>query len=260
MAHQFSLSKEITESACYQNSRQLMDILKSCELNWFSFVEVIKEKMKDYSKEAIDQLLIDFSGHLHLFNLEEREELIIEQSRQAFLLAQRLDNSDADDEAVVSEAEEMEVDWGNINDPLQKEAQSAIVQKVRNVRLSAKRKAAKKIAEERFLRRRRGKNVSKILKECPDIGQTIENYVRSAGAGADSRRRTVVLTLMVIVKYRRNQRSAELKNIWKWYTIESLGTVQLLNFVWLETSDGSHPYAIGVLQESHEEGHEKDSR
>lgn len=196
MAHQFSLSKEITESACYQNSHQLMDILKSCELNWFSFVEVIKEKMKDYSKEAIDQLLLDFSGQLHLFNLDEREELIIEQSRQAFLLARRLDenNSDADDEAVLSEAEEMEVDWGNIHDPLQKEAQSAIIQKIRNLRLGAKRKAAKKIAEERFLRRRRGKNVSKILKECPDIGQTIENYVKSAGAGADSWRRTGVLT------------------------------------------------------------------
>ena len=196
MAHQFSLSKEITESACYQNSHQLRDILKSCELNWFSFVEVIKEKMKDYSKEAIDQLLLDFSGQLHLFNLDEREELIIEQSRQAFLLARRLDenNSDADDEAVLSEAEEMEVDWGNIHDPLQKEAQSAIIQKIRNLRLGAKRKAAKKIAEERFLRRRRGKNVSKILKECPDIGQTIENYVKSAGAGADSWRRTGVLT------------------------------------------------------------------
>ena len=196
MAHQFSLSKEITESACYQNSHQLMDILKSCELNWFSFVEVIKEKMKDYSKEAIDQLLLDFSGQLHLFNLEEREELIIEQSRQAFLLARRLDenNSDADDETVLSEAEEMEVDWGNIHDPLQKEAQSAIVQKIRNLRLGAKRKAAKKIAEERFLRRRRGKNVSKILKECPDIGQMIENYLTSAGAGADSWRRTGVLT------------------------------------------------------------------
>lgn len=66
--------------------------------------------------------------------------------------------------------------------------------------------------------------------------------------------------LMVIVKYRRNQRLAELKNIWKWYTIEILGTVQLLNFVWLETADGSYPYAIGVLQESHAEGQEKDSR
>ena len=66
--------------------------------------------------------------------------------------------------------------------------------------------------------------------------------------------------LMVIVKHRRSQRLAELKNIWKWCTIESLSTVQLLNFVWLETSDGSHPYAIGVLQESHAEGQEKDSR
>ena len=65
---------------------------------------------------------------------------------------------------------------------------------------------------------------------------------------------------MVTVKYRKNQRLAELKNILKWCTIVSLGTVQLLNFVWLETSEGSHPYAIGVLQESHVEGQEKDSR
>ena len=159
MPHQFSLSKQITESACYQNSHQLMDILKSCELNWFSFVEVIKEKMNDYSKEAIDQLLLDFSGQLHLFNLEEREEMIIEQSRQAFLLVQRLEenNSDADDEAVLLEEEEVEVDWGNIHDPLQKKAQSAIVQKIRNLRLNSKREAAKKIAEARFLKRRRAR-------------------------------------------------------------------------------------------------------
>lgn len=80
MAHQFSLSKEITETTCYENSQQLMDILKSCELNWLHFVEVIKGKMNDYSKEAIGQLLLNFGGQLHLFNLEEREELIIEQS------------------------------------------------------------------------------------------------------------------------------------------------------------------------------------
>ena len=96
-----------------------MDIVKSCALNWFSFVEVIKEKMNDYSKEAIDELLLDFGGHLHLFNLEERKELIIEQSRQAFLLAQKLEvnDSDVDDEAVLSEAEKVEADWGSIHDP-----------------------------------------------------------------------------------------------------------------------------------------------
>lgn len=201
MAYQFSLSREITKSTCYQNSHQLMDVLKAYELNWFSFVEVIKEKMTDYSKEAINQLVLDFAGQLHLLNLNEREECIIEQSRQAFLLAQRLqeDNFDGDDKAALSdeeeeEEEEVEVDWGNIHDPLQKEAKSAIAQMIRNMHLNAKRQAAKKIAEARFLSRRRGKNVSKILKECPDIGQTIENYVKSAGAGADSWRRTGILT------------------------------------------------------------------
>ena len=195
MAHPFSLSKEITESACYQNSHQLMDILKSCELNWFSFVEVIKEKMNDYSKEAIDQLLLNFRGQLDLFNLEEKEERIIEQSRQPFLLTQKFqeDKFDGDDEAALSKAEEVEVDRGHIHDPLQKGAQSVIQQTIKKLRLNAKRQAAK-IAEARFLSRRRGKNVSKILKECPDIGQTIENYVKSAGAEADSWCRTGVLT------------------------------------------------------------------
>ena len=72
--------------------------------------------MNDYSKEATDQLLLDFGGQLHLLNLEEREERIIEQSRQAFLLPQRLqeDNFDGNDEAALSKAEQVEVDWGNI--------------------------------------------------------------------------------------------------------------------------------------------------
>lgn len=30
--------------------------------------------------------------------------------------------------------------------------------------------------------------------ECPDIGSTIENYVKSAGVGADTWRRTGILT------------------------------------------------------------------
>lgn len=153
----------------------------------------------------------------------------------------------------------MEVDWGNIHDPLQREGQSAIVQKIRNLRLCAERQAAKKIAEARFRRRKRSKNVRKILKECPDIGQTTENHVKSAGAGAGSWRRTGASRLMVIVKCRRNQRLAASKSIWKWYTVVNLRMVPLLNFVLLQTSEESHPYAIGVLQESNAEEQEKDS-
>ena len=44
VARQFSLVKEITESACYQNSYQLMDILWSCELNWLSCLKSSKKR------------------------------------------------------------------------------------------------------------------------------------------------------------------------------------------------------------------------
>lgn len=46
----------------------------------------------------------------------------------------------------------------------------------------------------RFLRRRKGKTGRKIIKECPDIGRTTEDYVKSTGVGADCWR-TGVLTL-----------------------------------------------------------------
>ena len=59
---------------------------------------------------------------------------------------------------------------------------------------NARRKAAQWIAEVIFLRRKRGKNVGKILKECPGIGSTIESYVKNAGVGADRWRRTGILT------------------------------------------------------------------
>ena len=65
---------------------------------------------------------------------------------------------------------------------------------MKSYRLKSKRTAARKIAEARFLRRKRGKKVGKILRECPDIGKTIESYVRSTGAGADSWRRTGLIT------------------------------------------------------------------
>ena len=197
ITHQFSLSKQITDTgSVYQNSQELMDLLRACELNWFLFVEVIEQKLSGYTKAAIDQILLDFSGQIQLLKLNEREESIIEQSRQAYLLSERLqgNQSDVDDDAIGSETEESGADWGNIHDPLQPEARAIISQKVKQLKINARRKAAQRIAEARFLRRKRGKNVGKILKECPDIGSTIENYVKSAGVGAESWRRTGILT------------------------------------------------------------------
>ncbi|CAH3156626.1 unnamed protein product [Porites evermanni] len=134
ITHQFSLSKQITDTgSVYQNSQELMDLLRACELNWFLFVAVIEQKLSGYTKAAIDQILLDFSGQIQLLKLNEREESIIEQSRLAYLLSERLQ--------------------GN----------------------------------------QEGKMLEKFS-ECPDIGSTIENYVKSVGVGADSWRRTGILT------------------------------------------------------------------
>ena len=97
----------------------------------------------------------------------------------------------SDEELIQSECEESHVDWGTIHDPLQAEAKDIISKQVKSICLKAKRNAAKKIAEARFLR---PKTVGRILKECPDIGKMIESYVKSAGVGADSWRRTGLLT------------------------------------------------------------------
>ena len=90
-AHQFPLNKQIIYTgSVYQNSHELMDLLRACELNWFLFVEVLKQKLNSYTKAVIDQILLDLSGQLHLLKLNEREESIVEQNRQAYLLSDRL--------------------------------------------------------------------------------------------------------------------------------------------------------------------------
>ena len=64
-----------------------------------------------------------------------------------------------DDDAIGSETEESGADWGNIHDPLQPEARDIISQKVKQLKRNERRKAAQRIAEARFLKRKTGKNV-----------------------------------------------------------------------------------------------------
>ena len=53
---------------------------------------------------------------------------------------------------------------------------------------------AKRIQEQHFLRRRISRKVKGIVKDYPDIGQTVEDFVKSCNVGADAWRRTGVLT------------------------------------------------------------------
>ena len=64
----------------------------------------------------------------------------------------------------------------------------------RALRKKAKRDAVKKKVSESLLKRKIPKRVSRVIKEHPDVGKDIEDFVKSKRVGADAWRRTGVLT------------------------------------------------------------------
>ena len=99
-SHEFSLPenpdicKQVTETGeTYLNTHQLMDLLQECQLNWYCFAEVMKQKLASHGKEhLLDQVLLDFSGQIPFLNITLHNEKLIEQSRQAYLADQRSNN------------------------------------------------------------------------------------------------------------------------------------------------------------------------
>ena len=81
-----------------------------------------------------------------------------------------------------------------ITDPLSDKAKHLIAKKCTVIRRRARRCKKKAIAERSLLSRKISKRVSKILKDCPNIGETIEKFVQERNVGADAWRRTGVLT------------------------------------------------------------------
>ena len=92
-----------------------------------------------------------------------------------------------------SESEDGE-QWVGVKDVLDEKGRQLIARKIKCLRKMAARQAAKKIANQRFLRRKRSKHVGTILHKFPDIGNEIERFVESRGVGADAWRGTGVLT------------------------------------------------------------------
>lgn len=71
----------------------------------------------------------------------------------------------------------------------------AVIRKKRAaIQRYAQRVKAKHIAKQYFLRRRISKKVKGIVTDFPEIGKTIEEFVKSCNVGADAWRRTGVLT------------------------------------------------------------------
>jgi len=206
--HQFELSEYVNDGECYKhvtetgdismNSHQLQDILKKCSLNWFTFVDVVKEMLHDLNLEAVEQLLLDFAGQIPFLGLSLEEERLVEHSRQAYLFIKNSfqREQDVQNGEVISDSDASETElWQNgISDALGEDGRLMIQKKRNSLHRKAVRESRRKVMERRFLKRRCSKKMSRIIQDCPGIGAAIEEFVAQCGEGADAWRRTGVVT------------------------------------------------------------------
>jgi hypothetical protein len=75
-----------------------------------------------------------------------------------------------------------------------KEVKCLVIRKQASIKQRARRLKSRILAERRFLSRKIKKRTSEIIKQFPNIGEIIEEYVADHNVGADAWRRTGVLT------------------------------------------------------------------
>ena len=73
-------------------------------------------------------------------------------------------------------------------------ARALIAAKRKQIRNRGRYLKAKYIAQKKFLSRKTSHHVKQILRDCPNIGDVMEKFVEECNIGADSWRRTGVLT------------------------------------------------------------------
>lgn len=176
--------------------QQLCDVLRCCDLNWIEFARVVTGMNENKQSDVVENMLNEFAEKLPELNFSEDEHCLINQSRQAYSVHEHFKEkeADVDNGVIVSESEGENMDnLSEVKDPLDTKGVSCIMKRREAIRRKAKREMSKRIAERRFLQKR-SKKIGTIQKQFPDIGNTIEEFVRKQGVGADSWRRTGVLT------------------------------------------------------------------
>lgn len=169
-------------------------VLEQCKHNWFEIIERLHIQGESHpDNEAI-------LSEISQLELDAPSLQLLEQSRLAYLAAEndmyeQQHTARALNGEIVSESESDDPEsYVMITDPLSEEGKLLIKKKRAAIHRKMKRQQAKATAERRLLSRKVTKRVSQIIKECPDIGKTIETFVQSCNVGADAWRRTGVLT------------------------------------------------------------------
>lgn len=192
--------------------QQMLFMLRSNELNWFSFVEELRMLLQEFTTEALNEVLLDFAHYLSSSDIDKNEEHLIEQSRQAYLERERRRVMEEETSDIESDPEsDNPDDWVDIDDISSKQAKEMVAKQWKILKRRARIQAAKRIAQAGFLKRKITKRVAKVIEKYPNIGKDIEDFVKEQKVGADAWRRTGVLTF----SYGKNQEISGLKVTYK---------------------------------------------
>ena len=181
-------------------SEVLKSTLEHSCFNWFEFWAQIEQLLESDPSTVDLPLMKKVFDTISELGLSDEEVNLTNQSYYAFLAAESDQAEDrqrarALNGEVVSECESDDPEaYLSTTNPLSIASRRLVAKKRTAVKRRATRLKAKAIASANLLSKQVSKRCSTILRDCPDIGKTIESFVENGNVGADHWRRTGVLT------------------------------------------------------------------
>ncbi|CAB4005889.1 Chromatin modification-related YNG2 [Paramuricea clavata] len=191
---------EQTESATHTttsslNHSALVSMLKENKMNWISFVEKLKLNINNLSEGSLEELVKDLASFIPKSDLTDAEKNCADQSYQAYLAVRQ--GACREDQEFVTESESDDPeDWVQLKEATAESSQlqNKIKKQAIILKKYKKRLIAKDVARLCILKRKVPNRVSKTVLKYPNIGKDIEKFARENPIGADSWRKTGLLT------------------------------------------------------------------
>lgn len=238
---------------CQSFLEQLQEIVKQSDFNWFEVNAHLEDRV---GPENIHRVTIELSSAIDQLKITKREKQLLEISHEAFLAdekfnsLQRTWHADMLNGCIVTDSESDDPDAvENAVTPLDPSLKGIIQKRMAAVKRRMQRLKAKRIEEQRFLCRRKSKKMKGIIKECPDIGEKIEEYVKSCNVGADAWRRTGVLTFDGNSNVNKRSHMKEFVSIWSHTMAGTFLMALWFNSVLQEIEDIDLHFGTRVLHE-----------
>ena len=195
----------------YQKSGQSLSYLieNYSDMNYQSIFQLLMTHKESSDPKQLLNKLSSFYENLSTDIFNERELQLIHQSYKAFQADEAQYSYIREQALRLLEGEIVtESDTGD-PDVAYLERNAAMKKRIESLKRNAQRRIAKRIAEKQYLQRKSSRSVNSITSTYPDIGNTIEEFVKECNVGADAWRRTGMLTFDGNVKVKKRLHKVE---------------------------------------------------